>query len=142
MNPTTNKPNGNVDRTQVSASKQAGLSDLADLRASGTSPAMAPGFEPNREILLVILTFGLAALTKPSAEANLRFHAYHSLFYAVAALAGQGLLSIFYGVFGPFMPLYESLCVGGFAFLILRAWQGRPTTFPILTAMASKQAGI
>jgi hypothetical protein len=143
MNPTTSKPKENAQGSQVSGDAQLRPFGLPDLKAGGnTLPGKTPGFESNRDMLVAILTFGLIALTKPTGNANLRLHAYHSLFYAVVSLAGHGLLSMLYGVFGPFIPLYDLVCVGGFAFLILRAWQGRPTTFPILTEIARKQAGI
>jgi hypothetical protein len=118
--------------------------DLGAPRAPDHNSESAPaaGFAANRDNLLAIATFGITGLAKKSSEgATARLHGYHSLIYVVAAFAGHAVLSMLGGVFGPFIPLYDLACIAGFAFLLWMAWQGRPTTFPILSSIARKQAG-
>lgn len=121
------------------------VSNLAAPRApSGNiEAASAAGFAANRENLLAIATCGITELAKKSSEgATARLHGYHSMIYVVAAFAGHAVLSMLGGVFGPFIPLYDLACFAGFAFLLWKAWQGHPTTFPILSEIARKQAGV
>jgi hypothetical protein len=101
------------------------------------------GFAANGEILLAIGTVGIALFVKPSSgNVTARIQGYHSLAYVILTLALHSVLSMLSGIFGPFMQLYYPAFFAGFAYLLWRAWHGRPTTFPILAEIARKQAGV
>jgi hypothetical protein len=53
---------------------------------------------------------------------EVHIHAHRSLFYGVAVLAQDTILSALRRILGPFIPLY----LAGFAYLIWRAWRTKP----------------
>jgi uncharacterized membrane protein len=123
------------------------------------APVAAPGLQANTAGALAylagIITGILFLVIDPyKADRFVRFHAFQSIFFNVAWIAGWiawaivGLMlgAVTKGLFFILqVPIDLVLMVGGFAlwaFLMSSAYQGKTTRLPVIGALAAKQAGM